>query len=156
MACVIALGCAQLQGLYWQKVSGGLSNCSGSAQGSLVGGRHPCWRSSFPPPTRPLIWAPPWGEVQRPWQAAQLGVHLGPSPLLPGCPPRPRPLDPREAGGLAPQCSALSCLCLFTRGLVPAYWPWAGSLESPEGGQWAGREAVGHGSRACSEARAVL
>ena len=156
MACVIALGCAQLQGLYWQKVSGGLSNCSGSAQGSLVGGRHPCWRSSFPPPTRPLIWAPPCGEVQRPWQAAQLGVHLGPSPFLPGCPPRPRPSDPREGGGLAPQCSALSRLCLFTRGLVPASWPWAGSLESP-------REASGQVERQwsmtaepCSETRAVL
>ena len=120
MACVIALGCAQLQGLCWQEVSGGLSNCSGSAQGSLEGGRHPCWRSSFPPPTWPLIWAPPWGEVQGPRQAAQLGVHLVPSPLLPGCPPHPKHSDTREGGGLAPQCSALSRLCSFRRGFSPS------------------------------------
>lgn len=85
------------------------------------GGRpHPCWRISFPPPTWPLIWAPPLGEVQGPWQAAQLGVCLGPSPLLPGCPPRSKHSDTREGGGLAPQCSALSHLRSFRRGFSPS------------------------------------
>lgn len=148
MACVIAPGCAQLQGPCWQEVSGGLSNCSGSAQGSLEGGRTPAEESAFPLPhglssgphrggrSRGHGRLPSWGCA---WGLApsSQGAHLAPSTQIP---------ERVEDWPLSVQRSPT--FAHSGGDSVPASWPWAGSLESPEGGQRAGREMPEHDCRA--------
>lgn len=92
-----------------QEISGGFSNHSGSAQGSLEGGWHPCRRSSPPFPSNgPSDLDPPCGEIQQPLQAAQGGVP-GAQPPLPGVStPPPGTQNPEKMGGWALRGSALS------------------------------------------------
>lgn len=102
-ACLITLGCAQLQGTCWREISGVLSNRSGSAQGSLEEGRHHCWRSSLPPShTASQAWPYHVGRSSGHCRLSTVAGAPGPSPLLPACLPHPQALRAQRGWGTGP------------------------------------------------------
>lgn len=122
MACLITLGCAQLQGMYCQEISGNFSNGSGSARGCLEGGWHPCLEKlALFFPHRPLRPGLTMGSGPEAIAGCPAGVYMGPSPFLQGARLTSRHSEPSKDKGTGPSVFTFLSFAHSGRGTKP--WP---------------------------------